>query len=127
MKKYWLNNLALAVVLALVCPSLSAAAPPKAMGKWQVVAMERDGKRSEAPKEFKIFIEFAAKGKFVASMKAGERVEKEEGTYKIDGKKLTTVVRGKTESMIFKLKGKQLILTKKLKDRTESMILKKIK
>lgn len=127
MKNYWLKNVTLALVLALLCPAFAEAAPKKIMGKWQVTAMEREGKRMDAPKEIQIFIEFAAKGKFFATMKAGERTEKEEGTYKIAGKKLTTVVKGKTETMTFSTKGKELILSKKLKDRSESMILKRAK
>ncbi len=127
MKNHLLKSGAFLIALALICPAIAEAAPNQLMGKWQVVAMERDGKRMPAPKEIKILIEFAPKGKFIATMKAGEREETEKGTYKVKGKTLTTVVKKKTESMTYKVKGKELILTKKIKKRTESMILKKVK
>jgi uncharacterized protein (TIGR03066 family) len=51
----------------------------KLMGKWE-------------PKDGKIVIEFADKGKLVMTVDFGGKSEKIEGTYKLDGNKLDVVI-----------------------------------
>jgi len=108
-------------MLRTICASLIAAAlllPAAAhaasiAGKWTVVATERQGKREEAPPAEKgtMFVEFAKGGKFIVSMTRPGKTQTKEGTWKVDGDTLTTVVESKTETMTIELKGQKLKLT----------------
>jgi uncharacterized protein (TIGR03066 family) len=69
--------------------------PKKLLGKWE-------------PKEGKVVIEFADKGKLTVD--AGGKDQKFEGTYKLDGNRLEIAI------MVFEKEQKETLTVKKLTD-----------
>lgn len=104
-------------VLGLVALAAPAHAAPKLAGVWRVVAISNKGKRETPPPQISITIHFNKGGAFMMRMAAKgpdgkARVKEEKGTWKVKGGKLITVVKGKTEAISIKIKGKSLKMTK---------------
>src|SRR5829696_10244014 len=96
-----MNALRLAAVAAVVCPvGTGARAEEKVdyakmlVGKWEVTKADEGGPPKGA------VIEFAKDGQVKYTGKKGDAVEMHEGTYKVDGNKVTVTVKadGKEES-----------------------------
>jgi uncharacterized protein (TIGR03066 family) len=102
-----------AALAGLVLLWAAAATAASIEGRWKVVAVEQAGKREPAPPADKgtMIVEFAKGGKFIASVVGPQKTRKNEGTWKVDGNAVTTVVRGKTQSLKIELKGAKLKLT----------------
>ena len=82
---------ALAILILAVAGAPTDAQPKdekfdekKLIGKWEP---------PDSPKEVKIVVEFAPKGKLLVSADVGGKAEKIEGTYKLDGDKLTLTMK----------------------------------
>jgi hypothetical protein len=101
------------IAAALLLPATAQAA--SIVGKWTLVAHERQGKRETVPPAAKgtMTLHFAKGGKFIvgATSPGKGKTQSKEGTWKAAGDRLTTVVEGKTKTMTIELKGRTLKLT----------------
>jgi uncharacterized protein (TIGR03066 family) len=106
-------RITLAVFLAvhLLAPSAGAAGK-ELLGKWRVMSLEMRGKKESTPKGKTMIVEFAAGGKFFTLMTGGDKTKRKEGTWKVEGNKLTTVVNSITEVMVYSITGNALKLSK---------------
>jgi len=109
------KSVAVLASLAALLLAVSVQAAPAFVGKWNVVAQERKGERRDTPAERKPVIDFQRDGKLVLSMtmthEGKTKTKTREGTWKLTGKKIVTVVEGRTEEMTFEVTGKKLKLT----------------
>lgn len=94
--------MAVCTVLALshACEAAGAAG---LTGKWKVVAEEKRGQRREVPPHISWTMEFLKGGKLVYAKRS-----RKEGTWKVDGDKLTTSIEGQTRTVTFKIAGDKL-------------------
>ena len=97
--------------LALLFPAVAGAKANPLVGKWRVVAAEDKGQRHDPPEGLEITVEFRDGGKFLATTSAQGKSKSEEGTWTSEKAKVTTVVKGKRETLGFEIKGKSLRLT----------------
>lgn len=88
----------------------------KLMGKWE-------------PKEGKVVIEFADKGKLIITADEGGKSEKFEGTYKLDGNKLSIAITiagsDQKETLTVKELTDEKLVTRDSKDMEEILKRKK--
>jgi uncharacterized protein (TIGR03066 family) len=98
------------VIFALSIAS-TALAKPNLVGKWTAVAREMKGKREPRPADLQMLVEFVKGGKFISTAARGKESKSREGTWKVEGNKLTTVLKGKAETVTFEIKGNKLTLT----------------
>jgi hypothetical protein len=109
------SSVAILAGLTVVLLAGSVQAAPAFIGKWNVVAEERNGERRETPPERKLIVEFQKSGKLVMIKirkgEGGEKTKTREGTWKLSGKTIVTVFEGKTEEMTFELIGKKMKLS----------------
>ena len=100
------------ITAALLLPAAAQAA--SIVGKWTVVATERRGKSEPVPPAAKgtMTLQFAKGGKvIIGATGPDKKTQKKEGTWKVAGDKLTTVVEGQTKTVTIELKGRKLKLT----------------
>jgi uncharacterized protein (TIGR03066 family) len=80
---------ALAILILTIAGAPAYAQPKDKDGKIDEKKLIGKWEPPDAPKDIKIVVEFAAKGKVTVSAEVGGKAEKLEGTYKLDGDKLT--------------------------------------
>jgi uncharacterized protein (TIGR03066 family) len=114
------------ILTFLLASQLALAVPGKLPGKWKVVAIESEGKRTPTPPQVTFITEFAGGGKFIVKITAGDKTEQKTGTWKISGKTLTTLVEKKEDTMSFEVDGDKLKLTKADKP-PRSMIMERMR
>ena len=122
-------GISLALCLGVTAlPSMGEAAPKSGLiGKWQAEAQEIDGKRYPVKPPMKIVFAFLKGGKVQVTVTLKDETKKQEGTYKVEGKKLTMSVEGKTEEMTYSISGSDLRLEKSMGGRTMLFFMKRIK
>lgn len=105
--------LAWVAVLTLI-PSTTIAGDSSAaglLGKWQAFAQEKRGKREEARPGVVWTLELQKGGKLIHSKGKVDKARRLEGSWKVDGDKLVTVIEGQTKTNVFKREGNKLVLS----------------
>ena len=100
----------LTIAALLICDAGFASADASLVGRWQGTAIERQGKKNTIPAGMKMIAHFKKGGRMVSEMEMGGQKKRQEGTWQVDGKILTTKVGKLVEKMTFSVKGKALIL-----------------
>ena len=118
-----------ALLSVLLAPAAVGAAPArqaKLLGKWQAVALEKDGKHFPVDRKMKIVFEFKTAGKIVVAMTFGGRTRTSVGTWSAAAKKLTISVKNQTEVMPYQVTAKTLRMTKIRNGVKEIMLMRRV-
>ncbi len=106
-------SMGLALALGLLLGSATAeAGSKKLLGTWQLMRIEVGGKVRRPPPEITIKMTFKKDKTWKGTMRVGQKVKTQTGTWTLKGDKLTTVTPKKRETVTVSFTGAHLELTK---------------